>query len=152
MSMYDVVFSDHNRQQRVGTLLAVLAWQQPNPKGAEDYVQPIFDLRLRDAWVEKQSDGPPVLAVYTRNGGGNREHLHEGDGECTACHGEEVTKHPAYLRDADDDFDSTYRTYWFAFPDDLPSHVREVLTEVAVEPKDMSQIWLAAIDQIAGGA
>lgn len=148
--MFDLVFADPDRQERMGLLLAVLAYEQPDIDTATAYVQPILDLRLRDAWVEKQPDGPPVLTVYTRNGGGNREHFHDGTDLCLACHGEAATRHSAYLRDADDEFDATYRTYWFSFPDDLPSEVQEGLREGAEDPRDMSRAWLAAIDALSG--
>jgi hypothetical protein len=150
MSMFGIVFPDPRRQERMALLLAIVAYDCENEEVAEEWMQPILDLRLRDAWVEKQPDGPPVLAVYTRNGGGNREHFHDGGSDgCIACAGEKATEHPAYLSDADDEFDSTYRTYRFAFPADLRSDYKEALNEVAEEPRDMSKI---AIDAIGGEA
>ena len=152
MSMFGMVFPDPHRQTRMGVLLATLAYNLNQQEEVEAYVQPIMALRLRDVWVEKQHDGLPVLAIYTRNGGGNREHYHEADTLCIACHGEIATEHPTYIRDADDEFDSTYRTYWFAFPADLPTEVKETLTEVAIDPRDMSEVWLQAIESIGGEA
>lgn len=148
MSMFGLIFADPTRQERMGMLLAVLAFNCETPEEAEAFCTPIMDLRLRDMWVEKSPDGPPVLAVYTRNGGGNRECFCEAEGTCTGCKGDLATEHPLYLTDADDDFDSTYRTYWFSFPADLRRDLREALTEAAEEPRNMSERWLDAIDAI----
>lgn len=52
------------------------------------------------------------IEVYTRVGGGNRG---MGFGE------EELRKHPNYLYDEDDDFDSTYATYYFSIPKEWKS-------------------------------
>lgn len=87
--------------------------------------------RLRDGWVEMQ-DGKPVIAIFTRNGGGNREHYGWVDGEteegrecgCTGCIQTHVLpEHPNYLYDKDDDFDATYCTTYFSVPDE---HVAEL--------------------------
>ena len=77
--------------------------------------------RFRDTYI---SNGE--IAVYTRNGGGNRDCWNEGkiegvdcgDRGCYACIiTYRLPKHPNYLRDEDDDFDSTYATIWFSIPD-----------------------------------
>lgn len=149
MSMFGIVFPDPSRSDRVSLLLSFLAFDAPDSEAAADYAQPIINLRLRDMWVEKSPDGP-VLAVYTRNGGGNREHYDDmpDSGPCTACQGDRATTHPAYLRDEDDDFDSTYRTYWFAFPESLPNEIKEILAEVAEDPRNMSEVWQQAIGRL----
>ena len=61
--------------------------------------------RFRDCFVENDE-----IHVYTRVGGGNRNC---GFGE------EELQSHPNYLRDFDDDYDSTYATYVFSVPDEF---------------------------------
>lgn len=94
--------------------------------------------RFRDAWVERGQDGKPVFAIYTRNGGGNRENWAETIGAMQA------NEH--YLRDADDTFDSTYATFYFR----VPVEWHEALAQVMIEPVDMSAKWLAAIDAIGG--
>lgn len=120
--LYNVVMGDGGEGVRGGMLLALLN---------------IDDVgRFRDAWVEKGEDGEPVIAIYTRNGGGNRE---DYEGVITA-----LQAHPLYLRDADDDFDSTYATFYFH----VPKEMRDQLRQVAVEPVDMSERWLAAIEAI----
>lgn len=60
--------------------------------------------RFRDCSIEGDE-----IHVYTRVGGGNRGC---GFGE------EELMEHPNYLRDFDDDYDSTYATYVFSVPDE----------------------------------
>lgn len=149
-SMFSMVFPDPDRQVRVGILLGMVAHDQED---AEAYMEPVLNLRIRDGWVEKQHDGPPVMALYTRNGGGNREHDHtDGEDHCLGCRGDKATEHPRYLRDADDEYDSTYRTYWFAFPANLPRDHQDALNEVAEDPRDMSQVWCSAIASITGKA
>lgn len=110
--------------------------------------------RFRDAWVEKGEHGL-VIAVYTRNGDGNREHIEEHDDEvaagpsctCTGCIATyTLPSHPNYLRDADDEFDSTYATFYFSVPEEY----RTALEGLAVEPVNMSQRWRDAIDAITG--
>lgn len=151
MSMFGMVFPDPQRQERFALLFSLVAYDQPDDE-SEAYMEPVMNLRLRDCWVEKQPDGPPCLAVYSRNGGGNRDHYHEADTLCIACHGEIATEHPAYISDRDDEFDSTYRTYRFAFPASIPQDWKEALNEVAEDPRDMSEQWQIAIDAIGGEA
>jgi len=55
--------------------------------------------RFRDCYLK---DG--TIAVYTRNGGGNREDYMP-----------DFSNH-ANLRDEDDDFDCTYATIYFSYP------------------------------------
>ena len=77
--------------------------------------------RFRDCFV----DGEGRVAVYTRNGGGNRDHWdfsypdnEAGEGcPCVGCFMTyRVHKLPNYLYDRDDDFDSTYATIYFRVP------------------------------------
>jgi hypothetical protein len=81
--------------------------------------------RFRDCFV---ADGE--IAVYTRNGGGNRQdYQHVFDALAT---------HSCYLRDTDDDFDSTYATVYFKFPD----RYAEFLAAIDTGKFDPSQRWL----------
>lgn len=61
--------------------------------------------RFRDCFIDNNE-----IHVYTRVGGGNRNC---GFGE------EELQQHPNYLRDFDDEEDSTYATYVFSIPDEF---------------------------------
>lgn len=83
--------------------------------------------RFRDCFVTEDNE----IAVYTRVGGGNRN---EGFGE------EELQSHPNFLRDEDDDFDSTYATYYFSVPEewekDFDLVVNNKLKETSQEYRD----------------
>lgn len=100
--------------------------------------QPIEVGRYRDAWVEHEGD-VLYVRVHTRNGGGNREDYDDPS----------MQAHPWYVRDADDDFDSTYCDYWFAPPlAELDPKVAEVLVALAQPPVDVGARWQAAIEAI----
>lgn len=89
MSMYTLF---HGRNPQADAILAMLNLT----KG--DFA------RFRDVFVTQGQ-----IAVYTRLGGGNRDSYEEVF--------ESMSKHPNYLDDRDDDFDSTYCTFYFSFPD-----------------------------------
>jgi len=78
--------------------------------------------RFRDAFIT--ADGK--LAIYTRNGGGNREEYDEVF--------EDLANHPEYLYDEDDDFDCTYATIYFNVPLEFKDDVKQFLK--LVEEKD----------------
>lgn len=141
MSMYNLVMGDGREVDRVSFVLNVIG------------LEPADCGRLRDAWFERWTDGEQeqiVAALYTRNGGGNREHYDDNTDEgpwcnCTGCIAEyRLPAQAYYLRDADDEFDSTYATFYFAVP---AEHVA-VVRDYAGEPINMSERWLAAIESI----
>jgi hypothetical protein len=157
MALYDIAVGDGHQQERGAVLLQLL--------GGPDVA------RFRDAWVEKGETGP-VIAIYTRQGGGNREcycrDIPEEFAEqhfpsrCSAACNEALAAHPLYLRDADDEFDSTYATFYFRAPGELPAglpdDLREVLAvalaalpEVAGEPVNMDERWKVAIARLKSG-
>lgn len=76
--------------------------------------------RFRDAWVTEEG----LIAIYTRNGGNNREHWDfsypEKEDETCPCPGCVITyklpKHPLFIKDEDDKFDNTYATIYFKPP------------------------------------
>jgi len=120
--------------------------------------------RLRDAWVERTEAGSIRLAVYTRNGGGNRECWDGGTigCECAGCCIEKLLPvHPLYLSDADDDFDCTYATIYFKVPPNAEAILRDLgapddfdftLASFAVEPVDSSKRWNDAIAAMSKAA
>lgn len=61
--------------------------------------------------------GDYVVSVHTRQGGGNREcycdDYESHEDYCLSENNDGMTKHPNYLSDADDDYDSTYATFYF---------------------------------------
>lgn len=148
MSMYNMV---HGANPALGLVLALL--NKP----------PSYFGRLRDAWVEGQEDGSCVLAVYTRNGGGNREHYsdtaEEGpDCDCTGCIASyRLPADPLYISDSDDGYDCTYATFRFRVPEDAEARIREQaqregitlrdgwsLRDIAQVAPDMRERWEAA--------
>lgn len=60
--------------------------------------------RFRNVYME---DG--YIVVHTRNGGGNREDYEDVF--------DEMSEHPWYSHDADDDFDCTYANIYFKIPE-----------------------------------
>lgn len=130
--MYNVVMGDGNEVTRGNILLAVLG----NPSIG----------RFRDAWIERDGE-TPIIAIYTRNGGGNRQHYDDScDASCTGCVMEKIVEHQYYLRDADDEFDRTYATIYFSTP---PEFVDE-FAQLAIEPVNMSERWKKLIDSMNG--
>ena len=101
--------------------------------------------RFRDAHVTDRDD-QTVVAIYTRMGGGNRGHWEFYDNSeneddacaCPGCRAVELTKHPLYLTDEDDDFDMTYATYYFTMPAGLQTPTSELIPE---------QMWQDMLNQ-----
>jgi hypothetical protein len=58
---------------------------------------------------KKKTTHEKVISIYTRVGGGNRE-TYENEIE-------ELRKMPNYIKDYDDDFDSTFATFVFSIPE-----------------------------------
>lgn len=103
--------------------------------------------RFRDAWVEKVKGGYR-LAVYTRNGGGNREDQDDAI--------RYMRNHNHYTGEQDDAFDNTYATFYFKVlkknlvldPDEERDEIWEAVKAAAVEPVDTAQRWRDAIAAI----
>lgn len=137
MSLYGLVFGEKNAVGRGAILLPMLGFSHLSDVG-----------RFRDAWVERDADGEPVIAVYTRNGGGNRVcncDLDTSDGPCCGEYASIILPHhPQYLRDADDGFDPTYATFYFR---PSPQHIEE-LRAVATDPVDTGDRWRRVLDAL----
>jgi len=77
----------------------------------------------------------------------------EPDSENCACPGciieYRLPKHPNYLYDEDDDFDSTYATIYFSFPEEFAKEL-EMLD--SGEKFDPSQRWLKMLETLKKGA
>lgn len=138
--MFSMMFPDETRPYRSKFLLSLLESDEEYAIG-----------RFRDAWMETDENGELEIALYTRNGGGNREH--HNCPQCTGCVMEQIVRHPLYLRDADDSFDSTYATIYFKVPEWTPEHMITTMRErglIAPERVDMSKKWqdaIAALDE-----
>ncbi|MDH5626669.1 MAG: hypothetical protein OEY69_00105 [Candidatus Krumholzibacteria bacterium] len=90
MSFYHVIFGQNQHATFILATLGLL----PGDVG-----------RFRDAFVAEGK-----IAIYTRNGGGNREQYQAVL--------DRLAQHPLYLSDADDDFDCTYCTIYFSLPEE----------------------------------
>lgn len=105
--------------------------------------------RFRDCFIAEGE-----IAVYTRNGGGNRECGDRFKSEmgtdcgavgCYSCIIESrLPKHPNYLRDKDDDFDCTYATVYFSFPE----RYKEFLSAVNGGKFEPDKRWLDYFEQM----
>ena len=118
MSFYNMV---HGSNPTGGAILAALGLKKSDVG------------RFRDCFV---SEGK--IAVYTRNGGGNRAEYEDVFGN--------LRKHPHYLTDEDDDFDSTYATIYFSFPIEFEDELKSLESGKF----DPSQRWIDAISAIEG--
>lgn len=126
MGLYNALFGNN---EAAGGLMGLLQHKQS------------FDVgRFRDAWVEHDGDRP-LIRVHTRNGGGNRE-AYEAENDSMA-------DHPWYVRDQDDEYDSTYADFYFAPPlEELEPDIGRALVTMAQAPVDMGERWNAVIDAI----
>ena len=113
--------------------------------------------RFRDCFIEKAGNGDFVIAVYTRNGGGNREHWNNSykeyvEGENCPCPGciieYKLPKHPLYIKDRDDDFDHTYATIYFKLPKE---YEKELIQWVIADKKTASNKFLNLIESLEKG-
>lgn len=136
MGLYNVLFGKNPHSK---ILLVMLDIDQPNGNWESG--------RFRDIWVEERGVLEPkekVIALYTRNGGGNRDDCWDDEKEkrywnedkqrcdCPACTiNENLPKHPNYLYDEDDDFDATYNTAYFSIPEGY-----ELIVDMMNKPKE----------------
>lgn len=87
--------------------------------------------RFRDCFVH---DG--CIVLHTRSGGGNREaYKKENDA---------LTERPHYLRNSDDDFDSTYANFYFQFPAEHQEILKDIEEKCPV--KTPAERWQAVIN------
>lgn len=105
--------------------------------------------RFRDVFITEGK-----IAVYTRNGGNNRQHFEfsypeEEEGEDCPCPGCFMTyrahRHSNYLYDRDDEFDNTYATIYYSFPDEYAEDLKQLDTDETFDP---SQRWLDFIEAL----
>ncbi len=120
MSMYNMMFG---QSENSDAILATLGLTKEDTG------------RFRDCFVANGE-----IAIYTRNGGGNRNDYQDVI--------DKLAEHPCYLRDEDDDFDCTYCTIYFSFPE---KYAKELEKIDSGEPFNPSQMWLNAIDALKVG-
>ena len=90
MSLYNMLFGTNPNSSQLLSLL---------DKSPADFG------RFRDVYVEDD-----YIVVHTRCGGGNRDDYEDVF--------DEMSTHPWYSHDRDDDFDSTYANIYFKVPED----------------------------------
>lgn len=146
MSMYGMLFGE---SESAGVLLAVIGLSKT------DFY------RYRDCYLDEKGR----IAVYTRGGGGNRgcycdadyvkdeERTVEFAGEkhregCVVVTHSINREHPCYLSDEDDDFDSTYATFYFRVPETAD---REALAQIKPEIA-RDEAWQIALEALRKAA
>jgi len=95
MSLYNAIFG---RNAHTELILSLLELRESDIE------------RFRDCSIDYENKHIIILA---RTGGGNREDYPN----------EKLVSHPCYVRDHDDEFDCTYATYYFNFPEDLTEDI-----------------------------
>jgi hypothetical protein len=132
MSMYGAMFGENSASD---TILATLELTRKDVG------------RFRDAYVANGE-----IVIYTRNGGGNREcwnwnkDMEDGECDCPGCIiNYRLPKHPLYIRDEDGEFDSTYATIYFKFPEEYATALAALDSG---EPWDPDKRWLDLIESI----
>ena len=107
MSMYNMIFGMNPDSDKLLSLLG---------KTTSDFG------RFRNVYME---DG--CIVVHTRNGGGNREDYEDVF--------EEMSMHPWYSHDADDDFDCTYANIYFKVPENHADFLAIMNLDAGQNPK-----------------
>jgi len=110
--------------------------------------------RFRDCYIKDDK-----IVVYTRNGGGNRQNCWEEDGvdyektlegdcTCPACTINIVLpKHPNYIYDENDDFDSTYASIYFSFPKEYKEDLKQLGDPRTMAPSEKWKKLLNELDK-----
>jgi hypothetical protein len=117
--LYNMLFGENASQSEF--LFALLG------KTREDFG------RYRDIYVTDEH-----IVVHTRNGGGNRD-----DYEYVF---DEMSEHPLYAYDEDDDFDCTYANIYFRHPAEHAEVLKE-LAEGTITPSEKWQMLFAALEK-----
>ncbi len=111
MSLYNMLNGIHPSAEIVISLLNTFS---------NDENFSLANVRFRDAYLKNGQ-----MIMLTRTGGGNREKY---------CNENNViTNHPLYIKNHDDDYDSTYALWYFKYPDTMPNEVREELDSLEKE-------------------
>lgn len=118
--LYNAVLGDGHEEERGGWLSGVIDLDDR-------------PARYRDSWVEEH-DGKPVVVMYTRTGGGNREDYQDSISAMQA--------NPNYIKDHDDPYDSTYAMFYFRVPEENEERVRPLIRP----PRDFRQEWADAME------
>ena len=89
--------------------------------------------RLRDVWTNADMS---EVVVLTRTGGGNRAGYNDENAA--------LTLHPLYLRDQDEEWDSTYATFVFTLPAEGAASMRaEIDGAIGDNPEAVAKVMEA---------
>lgn len=86
-----------------------------------------------DEWPEYNDH----IHVYTRTGGGNREHYKDGNNE--------IISHPNFITDFDDNFDCTFASWIFSVPEKWKDDYEKIKNN---KLKDVSKEYQAEIKRV----
>jgi hypothetical protein len=89
--------------------------------------------RYRDIYVTDEH-----IVVHTRNGGGNREDYEDVF--------DEMSDHPLYAYDEDDDFDCTYANFYFVHPDGYAGVLKEMAAGT-ITPAEKWKLLFEALEK-----
>ena len=119
MSLYNMLFGMNPDTDKILNVLG---------KTREDFG------RFRNVYLDEG-----YIVVHTRNGGGNREDYEDVF--------DEMSEHPWYSHDADDDFDCTYANIYFKVPEDANQTLMALHNfEKGADPKEQWGMLLATME------
>lgn len=133
MSLYNTLFG---YSQSAPMLLAILGVSAKNIP------------RFRNCYIDEGR-----IAIHTRTGGGNRdyyeslesckesypEYFKEGEDAPTGPWNDDLRKIAGFLFDEDDNFDSTYATFYYSFPEKYAEDLKAL--EQNLPDKKPSEQW-----------
>lgn len=99
MSLYNMIFG---KNQNTDIILSLIGMKECDVE------------RFRNCGIDSQAK---EIYIYTRTGGGNREDYPN----------EILTSSPYYKYDEDDDYDCTYATYYFNFPEEIEQDILDFI-------------------------
>lgn len=142
MSLYNMLFGINEMAPALLAALSITHDQVP---------------RFRDCYLDGEKKR---IVIHTRTGGGNRDYYEslescrdhypeyfrgEGD-DPTGPWNCDLRKHPQFIYDEDDDFDSTYADFYFSFPPDYADDLTALCEKVETHrPSEKWQALFAAL-------
>lgn len=112
--------------------------------------------RFRDCYIEGDK-----IVIYTRTGGGNRDY-YDSEQSCRDCYPEyfegadtpsgpwnsDLQENEYYLYDEDDDFDCTYASFYFRFPEAYDADLKAIAERI--QDHTPSEKWQALFKTLQG--
>jgi len=130
MSLYNMI---HGFNPLAGVLLRVLD------------VTPDRIPRFRDCYFNGEH-----IVIYTRTGGGNRDYYDSRETTDSEDYdgpfNDDLRALPGFVRDEDDDYDSTYASFYFTVPEQF-TYLLDKLKSMA-QKETQSERWEASLEKI----